>query len=70
MYFIVWNACSVSHSGMSDSLRPHRQCSPQALLSIAFSRKESSSGWSFHSPGNLPDTDIELRSLAGRFFTI
>ena len=45
-------------------------CSPQALLSLGFSRQEN---WSGFSSGALPDPGIELMSLtsaaaAGRFF--
>ena len=43
----------------------------QALLSMEFSRQEYWSGLPFPSPGDLPNSEIELRSpaLAGRFFT-
>ena len=51
-----------------------RDCSPQAPLSMAFSRQEDWSGLPFSPPGDLPDTGIEPASpiapeLAGRFFT-
>ena len=36
----------------------------QASLSIGFSRQEYCSGLPIHSPGDLPDTRIELRSPA------
>ena len=46
----------------------------QAPLSMGFSRQEYWSGLPLPSPGDLPDTGIELTSfmspaLAGRFFT-
>ena len=46
----------------------------QALLSMGFSRQEYWCGVPSPSPGNLPDSGIEPRSLmrpalAGRFFT-
>ena len=46
----------------------------QALLSMGFSRQECWSGLPFSSPGDLPDIEIELRSLTfpalgGGFFT-
>ena len=46
----------------------------QAPLSLGFSRQEYWSGWSFPSPGILPDPEIVLVSLvspalAGKFFT-
>ena len=47
--------CCVSHSAISDSLRPHG-------LSMGFSRQEYWSGLPFPSPGDLPDPEIELRS--------
>ena len=47
----------------------------QALLSMEFARQECWSGLPFPSPGDLPDLEAELASLAsptlvGRFFTI
>ena len=47
-------------------------CSPQAPLSMGFSRQEYWSGLSCPPPGDLPDSDIEPVSpaLAGRSFTI
>ena len=49
-------------------------CSPQAPLSMEFSRQEYWSGLPFPTPGDLPDSGIEPVSLAspipaGRFFT-
>ena len=46
----------------------------QALLSMGFSRQEYWSGLPFPPPGDLPDSEIKLKSLmspalAGRFFT-
>ena len=37
-------------------------CGHQAPLSMGFSRLEHCSGWSFPSPGDLPDLGIEPRS--------
>ena len=39
-------------------LRPHG--THQASLSIGFPREEYWSGWSFHSPGDLPDPGIRV----------
>ena len=46
-------------------------CSPQAPLSMGFSRQEYWSGLSFPPPGDLPDPGIKPTSsaLAGGFFT-
>ena len=49
-------------------------CSPQAPLSVGFSRQESWSGLPCSPPGDLPDMGIEPKSLvspslAGEFFT-
>ena len=44
---------SVSHSVMSDSLRP------QAPLSMELSRQEYWSGLPFSSPGDLPNSGIK-----------
>ena len=38
-------------------------CSPPALLSMKFSRQEHWSGLPFPSPGDLPNSGIEPRSL-------
>ena len=61
---------SVSHSVMSDSLRP--PVAWQAPLSIEFSRQEYWSGLPLPTPGALLDPGIEPRSpgLQARFFTI
>jgi len=47
-------------------------CSPQAPLSMGFSRQEYWSGLPFPSPGDLPHPGVEPPSptLAGRFFTL
>ena len=45
----------VSHSVISDSLRPHG-------LSMGFSRQGYWSGLPFHAPEDLPDPEIKLRS--------
>ena len=39
-------------------------CSPQALLSMGFSRQEYCSGYPFPSPGYLPNPEIEPESPA------
>ena len=46
--------------------------SPPASYVLEFSKQEYWSGFSFSSPGDLPDSGIELLSpaLAGGFFTI
>ena len=53
------------------TLQPHGLVARQAPLSMEFSREEHWSGVPFPSPGDLPNTGIEPRSLelAGRFFT-
>ena len=64
--------CMVSHSEMSNSLRPPWTVVHQTLLSMGFSRQEYWSGLPFPLPGYLPDPSIEPTSaapaLAGRFF--
>ena len=52
----------------------HMDCSPQAPLSMEFSRQTYWSGLLFPLPGDLPDpgikpTSLASRALAGRFFT-
>ena len=47
----------------SDSLPPHGP-TPWTIQSMEFSRPEYWSGWSFPSPGDLPNPGIEPRSLA------
>ena len=59
---------------MSDSWQPYGQVTPQAPLSMGFSRQEYWSGLPFPSPGDLPNPGIEPKSrksppLSGRFFT-
>ena len=65
--------CMVSHSEMSNSLRPPWTVVHQTLLSMGFSRQEYWSGLPFPLPGYLLDPRIEPTStapaLAGRFFT-
>ena len=63
--------CVCSTFGVSSSETPWTEAL-QAPLSMGFSRQEYQSGWPFPSPGDLPDSGIELRSpaLAGRFFSI
>ena len=62
-------ACSI----VSDSVTPWT-VAHQAPLSMGFPRQEYWSGLLFSSPGFLPDSEIEPKSLAlpvlaGRFFT-
>ena len=54
----------VSHSVMSDSLRPHGTVAHQAPLSMGFSGQEYWSGLPFPSPGDLPNRGIKPRSPA------
>ena len=54
---------SVSHSVVSDSLRPPWTIAHQASLSMVFSRQECWSGLPFASRGNLPDPGIRLTFL-------
>ena len=50
--------CSVVCLTLCDSMG----CSPQAPLSVEFSRQEYRSGWPSPSPGDLPDPGIEPTS--------
>ena len=43
-------------------------CTRQDTLSMEFSRYDYWSGLPFPSPGGLPDSGIELKSPAGKFF--
>ena len=52
----------VSHSVMSNSLRPPWTVAHKTPLSMEFSRQEYWSGSPFPSPGDLPDPGIESRS--------
>ena len=54
---------SVSHSVVSDSLRPYG-LEHWAPLFMEFSRQKYWSGLPFPSPGDLLDPEIEPRSLA------
>ena len=47
---------------MSNSFVTPWAVAGQSLLSMGFSRQEYWSGLPFHSPGDLPDPGIELRS--------
>ena len=49
--------CSVAQSFLT--LCDPTDCSPQAPLSMGFSRQEYWSGLSFPSPGDLPNQEIE-----------
>ena len=53
----------VSHSVISDSLRPHG-IACHAILSMEFSRQEYWSGLPFPSPGDVPNLGIEPGSPA------
>ena len=64
--WILWLLCvCVSHSVVSDSLRPHE-------LSMKFSRQEYWSGLPFPSPGDLPNPGFRTRvsCIADRCFTV
>jgi len=52
-------ACTFSRSVMSDSFCDPMDCSPQAPLSLEFSRKEYWRGLPLPSPGNLPKPGVE-----------
>ena len=54
--------CIVSHSVVSDSLRPIWAVAHQAALSMGFSRQEYWSGLPCPSLGYLPNSGIEPRS--------
>ena len=55
----------VSHSVMSDSLRPHGLCSlPVSPLSMEFSRQEYWSGLSFPPAGDLSNPGTESKSTS------
>ena len=54
---------SVCHSVMSDSLQSHGLQPARLLCPWDFSRQEYSSGSPVPSPGDLPNPDIEPRSL-------
>ena len=53
----------VSHSAVSDSLRPHGLQFARLLCAWGFSRREYWSGLPFTSPEDLPDPESEPRSL-------
>ena len=53
----------VSHSAVSDSLRPHGLQFAGLLCPWGFSRREYWSGLPFTSPEDLPDPESEPRSL-------
>ena len=66
------HACPVAQSHLT--LCSPVDCSPQAPLSMGFSRQEDWSGLPLPSPGDLLDPGFESASLespalAGRFFT-
>ena len=54
---------SVNRSVVSDSVTPWT-VAQQVPLSMDFSMQEYWSGWTFPSPGDLPHTGIEPRTLA------
>ena len=60
---VLESACVLSHSVVSDSLRPQTVCR-QAPLSMELSRQEYWSGLQCPPPGNLPDPGIEPESPA------
>ena len=60
-----------SHQVMSSSVATSRLTACQPSLSMGFSKQESWSGFPFLSPGDLPNSEIQLTflALAGSFFT-
>ena len=52
---------NVSHSVLSNSLRPHGLCPPDSSVHGGFSGQEYWSGLPFPSLGGLPDPGIEPR---------
>ena len=65
-------ACALSHSVVSDTLRPLWTVTHQALLSMEFSRQEYWSRLPFPPSGDLPRNRTlvsYISCLAGRFFT-
>ena len=67
--YAEFSSVQYSHSVVSNSAIPWT-VSYQAPPSMGFSRQDSCSGVPFPSPGNLPNSGIELGSLAlaGAFF--
>ena len=62
------------HAQLYPTLCNLMDCSPQARLSIGFSRQECCSGLPFPVPRDIPNSGIEPAflaspALAGRFFT-
>ena len=62
------------HTRLCPSLCDPMDCSPPVTLSTEFSKQGYWSGLPFPTPGNLPDSGIEPKSLAspalaGGFFT-
>ena len=74
-YYNLLRACMHAKSLQSClTLCDPMDCSPQAPLSMGFSRQEDWNRLTFPSPGDLPDPGIEPTSLvspalAGGFFT-
>ena len=65
--------CVLSHSVVSNSLRPHGLYPARLLCPWNFPGKNAGLGYHFPFPGNLPDPGIESESpvspaLAGGFF--
>ena len=63
----VWmpqHSMCVTHSVVSDSLRPHGLLARQAPLSMEFTRQEYCSGLPFPSPEDLPNPGINPESPA------
>ena len=72
--FLTDTVCMLSHFSHVQLFATLQIVAHQAPLSLGFSRQEHWSRLPFPSPGDLPDTGIELVSptsplLAGRFFT-
>ena len=67
LYCYISTLCAVlSHSVMSDSLRPYGLFPARFLCPWGFSRQEYWSGLPFPPPGHLPDPGIKPRSPASR----
>ena len=63
-FFLVERTCVLSHSGMSDSLRPGGLQSARLLCPWEFSKQEYWRGLLCPPPGNLPNPGIKPRSPA------
>ena len=60
----------LSHTIVSDSLRPHGLYPTRLLCPWGFSRQEYWSGWPCPPPGHLPNSEIESRSPALQVYSL